>query len=152
MSTDNPPSAMSPILDTILHPSDFSDASRVAFAHALKAAVIARATLTLIHVAATAEAEWTDFPGVRETLERWGMLPPGSPKSAVPRLGIDVKKVVGRDDDPVRSVVHYTEAHPTDLIVLATHQHGGRVRWLHKSVAEPVARKSGQMTLFVPAG
>ena len=142
-----------PILDTILHPSDFSEASRVAFAHALKAALIARATLTLVHVAPEGEAaEWSEFPGVRETLERWAILPPGSTKSAVPKLGIDVKKYIAQDTDPVRSVVHYLEGHPTDLIVLATTQHEGWLGWMHKSVAATISRKAGQMTLFIPAG
>ena len=39
-----------PIIDSILHPSDFSAASEVAFAHALKAALIAKAQLTVMHV------------------------------------------------------------------------------------------------------
>jgi nucleotide-binding universal stress UspA family protein len=34
--------------------------------------------------------------------------------------------------------------------VLATHHQG--LDWLHKSISEPVARKSREMTLFVPAG
>lgn len=142
-----------PILDSILHPSDFSEAGRVAFAHALKAALIAKAQLTLLHVTPKeAQSEWSDFPGVRETLERWGLLPPGSPSKAVPKLGIDVRKVVGHDEDPARSVLGYLEQHPTDLIVLAPHRRDGRVGWFHKSVSESVARKSGQMTLFVPDG
>jgi nucleotide-binding universal stress UspA family protein len=145
--------AMTPILDTILHPSDFSEASRVAFAYALKAALIAKARLTLLHVAAAgAESDWHEFPGVRETLERWGLLPPNSPSRAVPKLGIDVRKVTGHDSDPIRSVLGYLEQHQTDLIVLAPHRHDGRVGWFHKSTSEPIARKSGQMTLFVPDG
>lgn len=141
-----------PILDTILHPSDFSEASEVAFAHALKAALIARSRLTLLHVSPDATAEWTEFPGVRRTLERWGLLPPGSPPSAVPSLGIDVVKVIARERDPVGAVLRYLETHPTDLIVLAPHQQGGRTHWLTRSVSGPVARKSGQATLFVPHG
>jgi hypothetical protein len=38
------------------------------------------------------------------------------------------------------------------LIVLATHQYKGRAAWLKKSVAEPVARRAAQMTLFIPGG
>lgn len=97
-------------------------------------------------------AEWSDFPGVRQTLERWGLLPPNSPRSAVPKLGIDVDKVIAHEHNPVSSVLRYLATHPADLIVLATHQHEGRTHWLHRSVAEPVARKSGQATLFVPHG
>ena len=40
---------------------------------------------------------------------------------------------------------------PPDLIVLATHQREGIERWLHRAVAEPLARRSGAMTLFVPS-
>jgi hypothetical protein len=36
--------------------------------------------------------------------------------------------------------------------VLATHQHEGRSRWLQHSVAEPIARQAGRMTLFIPHG
>ena len=39
---------------------------------------------------------------------------------------------------------------PPDMIVLATHQKGGLARWLRKAVAEPLARRSGAMTLFIP--
>src|SRR5512132_1005389 len=141
-----------PIIDSILHPSDFSAASEVAFAHALKAALIAKSQLTVMHVSPSVTTEWTDFPGVRETLARWGLLPPDSPRSAVPALGIDVRKVMALDNDPVKSVLAFLERHPADLIVLATHQHEGRSHWLRRSVAEPVARQAGQMTLFIPHG
>lgn len=141
-----------PTIDSVLHPSDFSEASDVAFAHALKVALIARSALTVLHVSKSATADWTEFPGVRETLESWGLLPKGSPRSAVPELGIDVRKVLAQHDDPVKSVLHYLEGHAADLIVLATHRREGRASWLRKSVSEPIARKSGQMTLFVPEG
>ena len=145
-----PPSL--PILQHIFHPSDFSTASETAFAHALKTALIAKATLTIFHVSPDREEDWTEFPAVRQTLERWRILPKDSPKSAVPELGINVRKVIAQDKDPVKSVLAYLENRPADLIVLATQQDKGRVLWLDKSVAEPVARKSHQMTLFIPAG
>ena len=56
------------------------------------------------------------------------------------------------DADPARSVLQYLGKHPHDLIVLATHQHDGFDRWTHKRVAEPIARRSGEMTLFIPHG
>ncbi len=148
--TNTPTSA--PILQHVFHPSDFSEASETAFAHALKAALMAKAELTMFHVSPAKEEVWTEFPGVRQTLERWGMLPKDSPRSAVPELGIDVRKILAQHEDPVKAVLGYLAHHPTDLIVLATNQDKGPVRWLEKSVAEPVARKSNQMTLFVPAG
>ena len=142
-----------PLIANILHPTDFSEASLTAFHHALRAALIAKSELTVLHVSKEATADWMDFPGVRETLERWGLLPQGSPRSAVAQqLGIDVRKVAAQHDDPVKSVLHYLESHGADLIVLATHRRDGRASWLRKSVSEPIARKSGEMTMFVPEG
>ena len=141
-----------PILQHVFHPTDFSSDSDVAFAHALKAALVAKATLTMLHVSTDREQSWTEFPGVRQTLERWGLLQKNSPRSAVPELGINVRKIITSDKDPVKSVLGFLEQHSTDLIVLATHQDKGRGLWQEKSVAQPVARKSRQMTLFVPAG
>lgn len=141
-----------PILQHVFHPSDFSAASETAFAHALKAALIAKATFTIFHVSPDRRENWTEFPGVRQTLERWGILPKNSPKSAVPDLGIQVSKVIAQDKDPVKSVLGFLAHQPCDLIVLATQRDKGRALWLEKSVAEPVARESHQMTLFIPAG
>src|SRR6185503_5849073 len=94
-----------PLVDSVLHPSDFSAGSLTAFHHALKAAIVAKSKFTILHVSPDAAAAWTDFPGVRETLERWGLIPPGSPKSAVPELGMDVRKAVARAASPVKSVL-----------------------------------------------
>lgn len=138
-------------LETIFHPSDFSAASEVAFAHALKMALVANSKLSMLHVSAGPNVQWDDFPGVRATLERWNLIPKGSPKSAVADLGISVEKVV-LGGDPVKACLGYLERHHTDLIVLAVHQHEGRMQWLRKSVGQPIAERSGQMTLFIPHG
>lgn len=141
-------------LESIFHPSDFSEASEVAFAHALKIALVTGARLNILHAAAepASSADWHDFPGVRATLERWRVIPPGSPRSAVSQVGIDVRKVMAVNSNPVKACLGFLEQHPADLIVLAVHQHEGRMRWLHKSVGEPVAQGSGQITLFIPHG
>jgi nucleotide-binding universal stress UspA family protein len=139
-------------VESVFHPSDFSQASEVAFAHALKIALVARAKLTVLHVQAVAETEWQDFPGVRDTLERWGLIPKGSPKKAVGQLGIGVDKVIASGKDPVKACLGFLEKHPGDLIVLAVHQHEGRMLWLDKSVGKPIAREAGQITLFIPHG
>jgi nucleotide-binding universal stress UspA family protein len=141
-----------PVLQQIFHPSDFTPASEVAFLHALKAALVARAELTILHVSPKHELEWTEFPGVRSTLERWGLLPKNSSQPDVGKLGINIKKVQARHDDPVESVTNYLSTHNTDLIVLATDQQKGKVQWLSQSIAAPIARKSRQMTLFIPKG
>jgi len=141
-----------PVLQQIFHPSDFTPESDVAFVHALKAALLAKAELTILHVSPKHELEWTEFPGVRSTLERWGLLPENSAQSDVAKLGINIRKVQARHDDPVASVTGYLETHTTDLIVLATDLQKGKVQWLSQSIAVPIARKSHQMTLFLPKG
>jgi len=138
------------IIESVLHPTDFSESSLVAFHHALKAAMVARSKLTLLHVSPDRTAEWSDFPGVRETLERWGALPAGSQRSEVGKLGIEACKIVANESEPVDAVIRYLEKNSTDLIVLSTSKRDGYVRWLGKSVSEPVTRKSEQMTLLIP--
>jgi nucleotide-binding universal stress UspA family protein len=141
---------MKAMIDSVLHPTDFSEGSKIAFYHALKAALTARSNLTLLHVVSDdPRAAWSGFPGVRETLEQWGLLPPGSPKSAVAELGVKVGKAVTHRKDPVDAVVNFLDERPAELIVLATHQRQGAARWLNSSVAEPIARKANEMTLFI---
>ena len=138
------------LIQSVLHPTDFSESSLVAFHHALKAAMLSKSKLTLLHVSTDGTSEWSHFPGVRETLERWGVLPKGSPKAAVGKLGIEARKVMANKGEPVDAVVNYLEDNPTDLLVLSTSKRDGRIPWLGKSVAEPVTRKAGEMTLLIP--
>jgi len=140
----------------ILHPSDFSKTSRVAFAHALKIALLSKAELEIVHVqshklGADKDVHWTEFPGVRATLARWKILPAGAKVEDVVQTGLRVKKILNSDSDPLESMVRYCEEHPPDLLVLAIYQREGLSRWLHKPVAEPLARRSRAMTLFVPS-
>jgi nucleotide-binding universal stress UspA family protein len=138
-------------LRSIFHPTDFSAGSEIAFVHALRIALVTGAQLNVLHVA-PGRGRHRDFPGVRATLERWGLLPPGSPPSAVEEVGIGVRKTVVDSRDPVEASLEFLERHPADFIVLAVHQYEGRMRWLQERVGEPIARGSGEMTLFVPHG
>ena len=137
-------------IESIFHPSDFSAASEIAFAHALKIALVSGAMLNMMHVATDSDADWGDFPGVRETLERWGLIPPGSPKSAVTGLGIDVTKIIASSNRPVKACIDFLDHHPADVIVLAVRQFEGRMQWLEKSVGGTVANRAGQTTLYLP--
>jgi nucleotide-binding universal stress UspA family protein len=80
------------------------------------------------------------------------MLPPDSAKEAIFSVGLDVQKIATPQADPAPTVLQYLGEHPHDLIVLATHQRDGFDRWTHKQIAEPIARRSGEMTLFIPHG
>jgi nucleotide-binding universal stress UspA family protein len=139
-------------IESIFHPSDFSEASAIAFAHALRIALVSRAQLNMLHVAADSDADWSDFPGVRATLERWALIPPGSPKSAVTSLGIDVTKIISSSSSPVKACVDFLDGHPADLIVLAVRQLEGRMQWLEKRIGSRVAQLAGGATLYLPQG
>lgn len=138
-------------VNEIFLPSDFSEGSEVAFLHALKISLASKAALSIMHVREDA-SDSGEFPGVRETLERWGILPKGSSRHAVTDLGIDVRKIVASSKDPVAACLSYLEVNEADLIVLSVHQREGIMRWIGKSVGEPIARGAKQMTLFIPNG
>jgi nucleotide-binding universal stress UspA family protein len=140
-------------INTIFHPTDLSEASFVAFVHALKIALLAQSELTILHATNTAgdQVNWKDFPGVRQTLERWGVLPKGSPGRAVAELGMAVEKITGRGGKPLKAVTHYLQENPAQLVVLSSQGREGIPRFLKPSFAEPIARRSRAMTLFVPS-
>lgn len=141
-----------PLVSSVLHPTDFSEASGKAFAHALAIALIRKTKLTLLHAGGDKSRSWESFPSVRGTLERWGVIEPGSSRSAVfDQLSLRVKKVVVKEKNPVAACHGYLADHPADLIVLATRGRGGPARWLKQSVAEEVARGCNAMSLFVPS-
>jgi hypothetical protein len=78
----------------IAHPTDFSPASNLAFAHALHLALDTKSKLSLLHVNEEGPDEWTSFPHVRETLVRWGLLEGMGPQEELAtRLGINGPKL-----------------------------------------------------------
>ncbi len=141
-------------MPSIFHPTDLSQASEVAFVHALKLTLGLQGKLTVFHVTDNVDSVgWGDLPGVRNTLERWGLIPAGSERDVVATLGIDIRKTIGNSDDPVASSTRYLEDHPTDMVVLATRANQGRMSWFGGSVSKPLARQSGAViSLFLPHG
>jgi len=144
-----------PLIRSIFHPSDFGEGSESAFAHALAIALIRQTEFTVFHTA-TSEISvdgWGQYPAIRGTLERWGLLPKNSPRTAVfDQFGIKAQKVGIQTRQTTAAVAEFLEEHPTDLIVLATRGGEGMPRWIERSVAERLARKTRTMTLFVPRG
>jgi nucleotide-binding universal stress UspA family protein len=139
-------------ISTVVHPSDFSAASEVAFAHALRIALSNSASLNMLHVEPDRLVSWREFPAVRGTLERWGLIPPDSPKRAVVDLGIDVVKVIAAKSRTIPACLKFLKQRPADLIVLAVHQRDGRMSWLDGRTGEPLVRRAGEMALFIPDG
>lgn len=139
-------------VQSILHPSDFSAGSEAAFEHALAIATHNRARLTIFHAEGKRhQGEWDQFPGVRDTLARWQLLPPGSSRDEVfEKLSLDVRKVQTTGKRPLQAIVDYVANHAVQLIVLTTEGRVGLSRLLHPSLAERMARVTGASTLIVP--
>lgn len=126
----------------IAHPTDFSPQGQLAFAHALRLAVLHRCPLDLLHVRELGGAsQFGRFPRVRALLRRWGLLADGAePADVLPATGVAVRKVDIRDDDPAVGLADYLWEHESDLVVMATHGRAGVQRWLRGSVADDVMR------------
>jgi nucleotide-binding universal stress UspA family protein len=141
-----------PFVQSIFHPSDFSKASELAFAHALAIALLRKCDLSILHAGRGNVGDWSQFPAVRKTLEQWQVLAPGSPRSAVfEKLGVRITKVSTRGNS-VRASLDHIEKQQPDLVVLATRGRHGLPLWLKPSMAQAIARRTNAMTLFVPGG
>lgn len=107
----------------------------------------------MMHVDPTVgRKDFEDFPRIRPLLARWGILPEGSSKEDVVELGVQIKRVRAVSDHATDAILRQLTAHPTDLLVLSTHQRDGLARLSHQAVAEPLSRGTQAKTLFVPAG
>lgn len=139
------------MFDHVCQPTDFSNTSQVAFAHALRLALASQGQLAVLHVQPEgAEGEPESFPPVRRTLAAWGLVPATCQPEDVARLGVRIKKLEIEADDPGSGIGRYLGDHPSDLLVLATHQHAGLSRWARPPVAEPVMRSTRVPSLFIP--
>jgi nucleotide-binding universal stress UspA family protein len=139
-----------PFATSVLHPTDFSAGSERAFADALAVAILSEARLDILHAGRSLADDWERFPAVRRTLERWGLLESGSPRSAVyERLGVAVRKIE-KSGRPARACLRAIHEIDPDLVVLATEGRDGVARWLRPSVAEAIAHRTAAATLFVP--
>ncbi len=144
---------MQPLIQRVFHPTDFSDASGTAFAHALAVAIARKTRLTIMNASKGFRGEdWSGFPGVSDTLKRWGLLDASSSRSDVfSKLSIKVKKIGVDASDPANAILDFLAQNPTDLVVMATHAREGLPRLLQRSVAEKVARVAGVRSLLVPS-
>ena len=100
---------IAPFVTSILHPSDFSEGSHNAFAHALAMALHNKARLVLLHSEAfRGRGDWSQFPGIRETLTRWHAIPAGVDEADVlEKLAIDVRKVQITGTRPLAAIQDY---------------------------------------------
>lgn len=136
---------------SIVHLTDFSPSAEMAFAHALRIALMNKARLTLMHVGEDASDDWDRFPSLRETLQRWGILSEGARRSDVRQLGIEIDKVLVEGRNVAGALAGYYRKHSIDMLVLAASQRSRWTEWLRPEAVGDVAQKLCIPTLFVPA-
>jgi nucleotide-binding universal stress UspA family protein len=137
-------------IQSIVHPTDFSDLSARAFAHALRIAIVAKSALHALHVEPQHPGEGGSFPRVTRMLTQWGVI--GEHETApeiAAKLGFLVSNIRIDGPSPTQAIVDFLDQHATDLLVLGTHGRDGLERLLVGSVAETVSRRSSIPTLFV---
>src|SRR6185503_12814488 len=126
-------------------------ASDIAFAHALRLALATGAELAILHADQNGtRTPWLGLPGVHHAAVRWGLLPAGSSRDDLARLGLSVCKTEVQGVPPLEAILGELARHPADLLVLASHRLHGLERLRHRPVAAPAARRARTLTLFVP--
>jgi nucleotide-binding universal stress UspA family protein len=138
-------------IKTIIHPTDFSDASMKAFAHAMAFSLAAQSRLYILHVAKDEEnRDLYSQPHVRELLALWGKMNPQEPSEAIEaRTGVQVLKVAMHPGSPRQRIDKFIASHECDLMVLATHHRTALMRLVSGSVAAGVSDDSRVATLFL---
>jgi nucleotide-binding universal stress UspA family protein len=140
----------------IVHATDLQRTSDGAFQHALRIAVAERAHLRLVHIhdrQHEAAAHLADFPHVRETLARWGLLPAGAATADVAdKLGLEVSKAEATASQPEMGLGRLLAKAAPQLVVLGTRALGGLDHLRQGSFSEALARHTHAPVLFVPEG
>jgi nucleotide-binding universal stress UspA family protein/quercetin dioxygenase-like cupin family protein len=131
-----------PGIQTILHPSDFSENSRHAFEMACALARDNHAVLMILHVMIPSVSPVLQEPPPdpfrpAETQNYYARFP--WPQPSDPQLRVEHRVSEG---DPAEEILRLAEALHCDLIVMGTHGRTGLGRFLMGSVAEEVLRKS----------
>jgi nucleotide-binding universal stress UspA family protein len=122
----------------ILCPTDFSEPSRRALAHAVALAKWATADVTVLHVTSGAPVA-----GVRDELTDFAT----SAEAARVRVVTEL-----REGDPVDRILELVDGGRADAVVMGTHGARGFERLVLGSVTEKVLRKSARPVMTIPRG
>ncbi len=131
-------------LNTILHPTDFSNHSEYAFRLACSLARAHEARLIVLHVVVTLGPELVPYGEAVSQLQPEGyrhrlLDDLRRIQSPDPTVALDRRLVEG---DPPEEILRIAKESSCDLIVLGTHGRTGLERLLMGSVAEQVVRNA----------
>jgi nucleotide-binding universal stress UspA family protein len=130
-------------IQTILHPTDFSESAEQAFRLACSLARDHHARLIVLHVMPTPITTLGGMPAVPPIPDEYGQEELAQKLRAVqaPAPAIPLDHML-EEGDPVGTILQIAERVPCDLIVMGTHGRRGLGRLLMGSVAEEVMRKA----------
>ena len=141
------------VVRSILHPTDLSEVSGSAFAHALRISVATKSKLHLLHVSPQEAPAAAAFPHARRVLAQWGLSEEDdTPWVIASKLGIEVDNTHIQRQEPVQGILSFLDQASCDLMVLATRGGDGFHHWLRGSVSEIASRHSSIPTLFITSG
>ena len=137
-----------------MHPTDYSDDGRFAFAPAVRLALRGRYALSLLNIdTGNLSMHHTGVGEVVDCLIRWKMAPEKAGAEILegefklPVLGVTIPA------NNVRvGVLDFLDNHLTDLVVIATRQHRGLSRWLERSLALRTLSRASTLALLIPEG
>ena len=144
-------------IDTILHPTDFSDCSKGALAHAIRMARRHDAVLHLLNVAPSlgddpVRAAYTLGAGADEQYEEVAQKAQAMMAELLDEAGADDMEVTTaheRGIAPGPVIIDYVEEQDVDLIVMGTHGRRGVGRFVIGSVTEEVVRQANCSVMTV---
>ena len=146
-SSENPSPESASTLRVLLAIHD-NQVARMPFVHALRLAYAAKGELEIVDVRSSHER--MDTVGVREYLEKWGVLSAESKRSDVASIGLRVKKVIQKGNQR-RVLVKRLKRHPHDLLVVGTGSRSNHGGIIGRSLAAYLANYFRHTTLFVPS-
>lgn len=142
----------------IVHPTDFSPASRRAFTTAVNLAKSLNARLTIVHVMATVVPvvpelylDATVFDRIEQQTRDWSTRRLKRIAERAKAGGARVDTLL-REGEAAFQIVRAAKSARADLIVMGTHGRGGIPRVLLGSVAERVVRTSACPVMTVRGG
>lgn len=137
----------------VLVPTDLGPLSDLATRHGLRLALGGPGQLTLVHVGPEGEVPpWSAFPSFRGVAASWGLCRAEGARTDIDDLGVRTTIVRVDSDAPLPAILHEVHQLRPDLLVVGNHRHGGLAHWVGHLVSEPLARRSGRPTLFLPEG
>ena len=141
------------ILDSILHPSDFSDNSAQALRYARTLSKLFNAKLHIVNIAEDNPTAISMEMGGSEGREV-KLVSDGLMARHLERNGINPEDVVAVsiEGDPHEEIVSYAKRHNIDMVVMGTHGRRKITQLFMGSVAERVVRNSPCPVLTVPEG